>query len=224
MAPRHGTGPTPRAASGGSRTAVAQIGRLRRCGSVSDNDCASTALRFRPRRLCRHVPIPRRTMPEAAALDRDSAMGANSPIVQAAERLVTRIEALVNQVAELKADNAALRREVREAVALIDRAGDAAAPPRAARRAAAPVARHAKSRRRGKGPKGRATPASVTPDIVLAGGGFGDRPGAERSWRPGVGPCRALAGGAGGRRDRGRRGRPAPVPAAGLHAASQLRR
>jgi septal ring factor EnvC (AmiA/AmiB activator) len=107
-------------------------------------------------------------MPEAAALDRDSATGANSPIVQAAERLVSRIEALVNQVAELKADNAALRREVREAVALIDRAGDAAAQPRAVRRAAAPVARHAKGRRRGKGPKGRATPASVTPDIVLA--------------------------------------------------------
>jgi hypothetical protein len=107
-------------------------------------------------------------MPDAAALDRDPASGTNSPIVQAAERLVTRIEALVKQVAELKADNAALRREVREALALIDRAGDAAAPPKAVRRSAAPAARHAKSRRRGRGPKGRATPASVTPDIVLA--------------------------------------------------------
>jgi hypothetical protein len=107
-------------------------------------------------------------MPDAAALDRDPASGANSPVVQAAERLVTRIEALVHQVAELKADNASLRREVREALALIERAGDAAAPPRVTRRAAAPAARHAKTRRRGKGPKGRATPASVTPDIVLA--------------------------------------------------------
>ena len=107
-------------------------------------------------------------MPDAASLDRDSPVGTNSPIVQAAERLVSRIETLVNQVAELKADNAALRREVRAAVALIDRAGDAAAPPRSARRPPAPAARHAKSRRRGKGPKGRATPASVTPDIVLA--------------------------------------------------------
>jgi hypothetical protein len=107
-------------------------------------------------------------MPDAAALDRDPASGANSPIVQAAERLVSRIETLVNQVAELKADNVRLRREVREALALIDRAGDAAAAPRATRRAAAPPARHAKGRRRGKGPKGRATPASVTPDIVLA--------------------------------------------------------
>jgi len=107
-------------------------------------------------------------MPDAAALDRDPASGANSPIVQAAERLVSRIEALVNQVAELKTDNATLRREIREALALIDQAGDAAAPPRSARRVAAPVPKHARSRRRGKGPKGRATPASVTPDIVLA--------------------------------------------------------
>jgi hypothetical protein len=107
-------------------------------------------------------------MPDAAALDRDPASGANSPIVQAAERLVSRIEALVSQVAELKADNATLRREVREALALIDRATDAAAPVRATRRAAAAPARHVKNRRRGKGPKGRATPASVTPDIVLA--------------------------------------------------------
>lgn len=107
-------------------------------------------------------------MPDAAAIRTDPAAGSNSPIVQAAERLVSRIEVLVTQVAELKADNAKLRREVREALALIDRAGDAAAPPRAARRAAAPSPRYAKSRRRGKGPKGRATPASVTPDIVLA--------------------------------------------------------
>jgi hypothetical protein len=108
-------------------------------------------------------------MPDAAAaLDRDPASGANSPIVQAAQRLVTRIDALVTQVAELKADNVALRREVREVLVLIDRAGDAAAPPRVSRRSAAPAARHAKGRRRGRGPKGRATPASVTPDIVLA--------------------------------------------------------
>ncbi len=105
-------------------------------------------------------------MPDAAT-DRDAASAA-SPIVQAAERLVSRIEGLVNQVAELKADNAALRREVRAAVALIERAGDAAAPPRAVKRAVPAAARRPKSRRRGKGPKGRATPASVTPDIVLA--------------------------------------------------------
>lgn len=105
-------------------------------------------------------------MPDTA--DRDLASGASSPIVVAAERLVSRIEALVTQVADLKADNATLRREVRAAVALLERAGDAATPVRASRRAGAPAVRHAKGRRRGKGPKGRATPASVTPDIVLA--------------------------------------------------------
>ena len=46
-----------------------------------------------------------------------------SPLVSAAQRLVGRIEALVEEVARLRADNAALRREVREAVALIDAAG-----------------------------------------------------------------------------------------------------
>ena len=105
-------------------------------------------------------------MPDIA--DRDLASGNAAPIVQAAERLVSRIEALVSQVAELKADNAALRREVRAAVALLERAGDAATPARSAKRASAPASRHAKGRRRGKGPKGRATPASVTPGIVLA--------------------------------------------------------
>jgi hypothetical protein len=104
----------------------------------------------------------------ADAADRELPSGATSPVLQAAERLVSRIEALVNQVAELKADNAALRREVRAAVTLLERAGDAAAPPRAARRPAAQTLRHVRGRRRGKGPKGRATPASVTPDIVLA--------------------------------------------------------
>jgi hypothetical protein len=100
--------------------------------------------------------------------DRDLAASAASPILQAAERLVVRIEALVNQVAELKADNAVLRREVRAAVALLERAGDAASPVRVTKRQTVATLRHAKGRRRGKGPKGRATPASVTPDIVLA--------------------------------------------------------
>ena len=39
-------------------------------------------------------------MPDTA--DRDLASGAASPIVQAAERLVSRIEALVGQVADLE--------------------------------------------------------------------------------------------------------------------------
>src|ERR1700694_876684 len=122
-----------------------------------------------PMDRCDLPPLPgsqETSVPDAGV--RDLASGAASPVVQAAERLVARIEALVSQVAVLKADNAALRREVRAAVVLLERAGDAAAPPRATKRSAAPTLRHARGRRRGKGPKGRATPASVTPDIVLA--------------------------------------------------------
>src|SRR5438132_1992883 len=50
---------------------------------------------------------------------------AHSPVVQAAERLVGKIEALVHQVSALRSENASLRREVRDAVALLDRAGAA---------------------------------------------------------------------------------------------------
>src|ERR1700733_150771 len=144
MAPRHGTGPTSLVA--GSQSAGLQ--------STNELDCGSEP-RYRTMTApgqCRDLlaataPTPRipgDLMPDAGALDRDANSGVNLPIVQAAERLVTRIEALVGQGAELKADNAALRREVREALALIDRAGDAAAPARVTRRAAAPATRHVK--------------------------------------------------------------------------------
>jgi hypothetical protein len=97
--------------------------------------------------------------------------GPPSPIVQAAERLVARIEALVNQVSSLRAENASLRREVRDAVALLERAGtagtDGAAVKKPGRRAAASAGK-AHRRRRKKGPKGRATPASVTAEVVRA--------------------------------------------------------
>jgi hypothetical protein len=96
--------------------------------------------------------------------------GPPSPIVQAAERLVARIEGLVNQVSALRAENATLRREVREAVALLERAttaGTDGASKKTGRRAAtAPGKAH--RRRRKKGPKGRATPASVTAEVVRA--------------------------------------------------------
>jgi hypothetical protein len=89
--------------------------------------------------------------------------------VQAAERLVVRIEALVREVGTLREENASLRREMREALALFERAGNAAAdgvaPRRRGRgRAAAPAGR----RRRRKTPKGRATPPSVTGEVVRA--------------------------------------------------------
>ena len=84
-----------------------------------------------------------------------------SPLVSAAQKLVSRIETLVAEVARLRADNAALRREVHEAVALFESAGLRGTP----RPARAAVARRP---RRTRGPKGRATPAEVTSDIVRA--------------------------------------------------------
>ena len=100
--------------------------------------------------------------------DDDQTSDRPSPLVSAAQRLVGRIEALVDEVARLRADNADLRREVREAVALFDTAG---AGSRARARADhKPVAADGRRRRRprGRAAKGRATPKEVTSDVVRA--------------------------------------------------------
>jgi hypothetical protein len=93
-----------------------------------------------------------------------------SPLVAAASRLVVRIEALVDEVSKLRADNASLRREVRDAVALLDSAGTAAAGTRVRPAAKAVAALDGRRRRRprGRAPKARATPAEVTSDVVRA--------------------------------------------------------
>lgn len=94
-----------------------------------------------------------------------------SPLVTAASRLVVRIETLVDEVGRLRADNATLRREVREAVALLDSAGTAAAGARlrpAATKAVAALDGRRRRRARGRAPKARATPAEVTSDVVRA--------------------------------------------------------
>lgn len=93
-----------------------------------------------------------------------------SPLVNAAQRLVVRIEALVDEVAKLRADNATLRREVRAAVALLDTAGTGLSDGhRVVRGRAAPASKAiAGRRRRRRAPKGRATPAEVTSDVVRA--------------------------------------------------------
>ena len=96
-----------------------------------------------------------------------------SPLVMAAQRLVGRIEVLVAEVAKLRADNASLRREVRDAVALLDSAGvqhNNGNGHRAVRGRVAAAAKAAAGRRRRKPrtPKGRATPAEVTSDVVRA--------------------------------------------------------
>jgi hypothetical protein len=93
-----------------------------------------------------------------------------SPLVLAAQRLVGRIEALVVEVAKLRADNASLRREVRDAVALLESAGAAHSNGHRSVRARSALAHKpaAGRRRRGRPPKGRATPAEVTSDVVRA--------------------------------------------------------
>ena len=93
-----------------------------------------------------------------------------SPLVTAAQRLVVRIEMLVDEVTRLRADNVVLRREVREAVAMLDGAGTVAggaAHGRGAKSVIPPDGRR-KRRTRGRAPKGRATPAEVTSDVVRA--------------------------------------------------------
>jgi len=95
---------------------------------------------------------------------------ASSPLVQAAERLTARIGVLVNEVAALRSENTALRREVREAVALLDRAGAASTGDgqRRSGRLRQTIGKPQRRRRRAKAVKGRATPPSVTGEVVRA--------------------------------------------------------
>jgi hypothetical protein len=92
-----------------------------------------------------------------------------SPLVAAAQRLASRIEVLVVEVAKLRAENATLRAEVRDAVALLESAGTPPPGRPGRRRPSAPGKPAAvRRRRRGRPPKGRATPAEVTSDVVRA--------------------------------------------------------
>lgn len=94
-----------------------------------------------------------------------------SPLVVAAQRLANRIEGLVVEVAKLRAENASLRAEVKDAVALLEAAGasrSAGASPRRGRSAVPGKPANGRRRRRGRPPKGRATPAEVTSDVVRA--------------------------------------------------------
>ena len=166
-------------------------------------------------------------MPETA--DRELTSGNASPIVQAAERLVSRIEALVSQVAALKADNAALRREVRAAVALIERAGDAATSVRSAKRAVRPSAPSSEGSPSRQGAEGtrdaRVSHAGHRPcddREAWIGDRRGDCARVERSWRPGVGSGRPLACRARGRGDHGGGRRPVALPAPSVAAPPVL--
>jgi hypothetical protein len=95
-----------------------------------------------------------------------------SPVVRAGERLVRRIETLVQEIARLRADNDDLRRQVRDAVALLERASSVVVEPRPRRRGAAveapPAAAARRKRPRTRAVKGRATPPEVTSEVVRA--------------------------------------------------------
>ena len=100
-----------------------------------------------------------------------SAVERQSPLVAAAQRLAGRIEVLVVEVAKLRSENASLRAEVRDAVALLEAAGSQRAVDQRTLRGRSTVALKQVSgrrRRRGRPPKGRATPAEVTSDVVRA--------------------------------------------------------
>ena len=116
-----------------------------------------------------------RTRAVTSVSPRRSARGAGDgpSLLHTAQRMVGQIEALVDEIAALRADNDALRRELQDAVKLMERASSAlgsggvrrgrvAANGDGARRAGrSAVGRRTKA-------KGRATPPEVTADVVRA--------------------------------------------------------
>jgi len=103
---------------------------------------------------------------------------AASPLLETAERMVGQIEALTDEMAALRADNDALRRDLQDAVAMMERASAALGGAGVTRRRGrAPAANGEERARRGgtrgtgrrvKVAKGRATPPEVTADVVRA--------------------------------------------------------
>jgi len=106
-------------------------------------------------------------------------------LVQTAERMVGQIEALVGEIEALRADNEGLRAELKDAVAMLERAsralGDAGTAGRRGRRRTGAadadgtrrgVRRSAVGRAaaapRARRTRGRATPEGVTPQVVHA--------------------------------------------------------
>jgi hypothetical protein len=98
-------------------------------------------------------------------------------LLHAAQRMVGQIEALVDEMAALRADNDALRRELQDAVVMMERASAALGTGGGRRRGRASAsadgdggrrAGRAVVGRRAKAVKGRATPPEVTADVVRA--------------------------------------------------------
>lgn len=121
--------------------------------------------------------MPRTRAVTSTSPRRSSRSGGDGPsLLHTAQRMVGQIEALVDEMAALRADNDALRRELQDAVAMMERASaalgsgggrrgrsSAAADGDGGRRAGRAVVG-----RRGKAVKGRATPPEVTADVVRA--------------------------------------------------------
>jgi hypothetical protein len=92
--------------------------------------------------------------------------------------MVEQIEALAEEMAALRADNDALRRELQDAVAMMERASAALGGTGVGRRRGRAAALDGEDRtrrgtaraagRRVKSTKGRATPPEVTADVVRA--------------------------------------------------------
>jgi hypothetical protein len=89
--------------------------------------------------------------------------------------MVGQIETLVDEMAALRADNDALRRELQDAVTMMERASAALSTGGGRRRGRAAAdgdggrrAGRAAVGRRAKAVKGRATPPEVTADVVRA--------------------------------------------------------
>lgn len=126
--------------------------------------------------------MPRSRTAGSAVRGRDGFIGPGA-LKQTADRMIAQIEDLVGEIAALREDNEALRAELRDAVALLQRASTAlgsagASEGRRARRAAGRAAAPAGTSRGGRGTRGRraqagrargrATPESVTPEVVRA--------------------------------------------------------
>ena len=111
-----------------------------------------------------------------AAGSRRALRGAESPLLETADRMVSQIEALVGELAAARTENEALRHELRGAVHMLERAsavlGNADGVHRGRRarnRVAEPRARTRRGPGRGSSARrGRATPAEVTPQVIRA--------------------------------------------------------
>jgi len=129
----------------------------------------------------RSIDMPRMRAAASPTQRRSARTSSASPLLETAQRMVGQIEALADEMAALRADNEALRRELQDAVAMMERAstalGGTGVGRRRSRAAVAAAANGEAGPRRGAGRgagrrakavKGRATPPEVTADVVRA--------------------------------------------------------